>query len=601
MLRIDRSACVRIFGVVAMMAIAMSVTAQGPDAERQFRKWASERVDMLTTHRDPARRAEAAEYLGSFTYPDVIAALAAALEDPDARVRAAAAGSRWESGQASLSARASLVRALDDPAASVAIRAAGALQMLGMPESELVRTRRRVFETQDVSSVDRYMAARGLIGQMPPAALLSPILQFLENAAMPRPSSAKSIAQRESLESAVNTLNRLAKTGNRSLIAPMQDAARVARHSQPAVLDALALFNPKPDGWVAFLMDFLESPNPKVRHASLVLLGKEVREKDVALWAPRAAQRLRDPDESVRGEAVWALGRAGGLAALQVEAVVALLADPDAGMRRRAVATLGEMGDKVQPVTAAAKARVAQSARAPLAAMAESDPDADVRAEARKTLAKIGSGGPSPGPVATVEPHALREARRGDGASRGDEASAVALLRERKIAMEPGSYFQALAATDVAVVRAFLDAGMSASDPVAGSGPPLVVALQAGEACAPAVRPTKADTTALVRLLLERKADANRGDANGFTPLMAAAMKGCDRGVMKLLIGAGAKVGATNKMGLSAFEMGLFYGHDGLEELIAGGYRLPPDKAKLYETTYAQKPTVLGLVRKAAK
>jgi hypothetical protein len=70
---------------------------------------------------------------------------------------------------------------------------------------------------------------------------------------------------------------------------------------------------------------------------------------------------------------------------------------------------------------------------------------------------------------------------------------------------------------------------------------------------------------------------------------------------MKLLIGAGAKVGATNKMGLSAFEMGLFYGHDGLEELIAGGYRLPPDKAKLYETTYAQKPTVLGLVRKAAK
>ncbi len=101
--------------------------------------------------------------------------------------------------------------------------------------------------------------------------------------------------------------------------------------------------------------------------------------------------------------------------------------------------------------------------------------------------------------------------------------------------MESGSYFQALAGTDVPVVRAFLDAGMSASAPVADSGPPLVVMLQVGDACAPSVRPTKADTKALVKLLLERGADANRGDGNGFTPLMAASMKGCDREVMKLL------------------------------------------------------------------
>jgi ankyrin repeat protein len=142
---------------------------------------------------------------------------------------------------------------------------------------------------------------------------------------------------------------------------------------------------------------------------------------------------------------------------------------------------------------------------------------------------------------------------------------------------------------------------MSASDPVPGSGPPLVVALQVGAACAPGERPTKGDTKALIQLLLERKADANRADANGFTPLMAAAMKGCDRAVMKQLIGAGAKVGATNKTGLSAFEMGLFYGHDGLEELIAGGYRLSAEKAKLYAATYAQKPAVLALIKKAAK
>lgn len=597
----------RIVFAILVATTAMPVHAQSADAERQFRQWATESVEALTS-RDADKRLEAARYLGSYTYPDVIAALATALSDTDARVRAAAAGSLWESGKASAPARPQLVRALDDPAPPVVVRAAGALQMLGMAQAELVAPRKRVFETPGVANVDRYMAARGLIGHVAPGALLPTVLEFLERAAVPRPSSAQSIAQRESFEGAIDTVQRLAKTGDRALIAPMQEAARTARYSQPPLLQALALFDPKPEGWTTFLVGFLDVPNAKTRQASLSLLGKQVRERDVAIWAPRAAERLRDPDELVRGEAVWTLGRAGGLAASQVDAVVAVLGDPDASMRRRAAATLGEMGDKMQPVTAAAKTRVAQSARGPLASLAEGDPDADVRAEAKSALAKLDTRSTAPGSVATTvppsapnapstpsAPGATRDARR------GDEASAVALLRERKITMEPGSYFQALAATDVSVVRAFLDAGMSPSDSVAGSGPPLVVALQAGDACAPTERPTKPDTKAVVQLLLERRADAGRGDANGFTPLMAAAMKGCDRAVMKLLIGAGAKVAATNKMGLSAFELGLFSGHDGLDELIAAGYRLPPDKVKMYETAFAQKPAVLALVRKAAK
>jgi len=80
---------------------------------------------------------------------------------------------------------------------------------------------------------------------------------------------------------------------------------------------------------------------------------------------------------------------------------------------------------------------------------------------------------------------------------------------------------------------------------------------------------------------------------------MAASMKGCDREVMKMLIVAGAKIGAKNPAGLSAFDMGLYSGHDGLEELIAAGYRLLPDKAKGYEKAFAEKPAVLALVRKA--
>ena len=467
--------------------------------------------------------------------------------------------------------------------------------MLGMTDAELVPARRRVFDTPGIPGSDRYMAARGLIGYAPPLTLLFPVLEFLERAATPRPAAKDAIAERESYESAVTALYRLVKTGDRALIGPLTDATRTARNSQVVLLSALGMFDPKPEGWTLLLVGYLDAHDPKARYTALTLLGKETREKDVQIWAPRVAGLLRDPDSSVRSEALWTLGRAGGLAAAQVDAVVMFLNDSDPAMRRRAVATIGEMGDKTQAVTAAAKTHVAERGRAAVAAMAESDPDADVRAEAKSTLSKLGGEATSAGSAASPQAAATR------GANPPGEANAVALLRERKITMDSGSYFQALAATDVIVVRAFLDAGMSASAPVAGSGPPLVVALQTGDACAPGARPTKADTKAMIKLLLERGADANGAGANGFTPLMAAAMKSCDREVMKLLIGAGAKVGATNPMGLSAFDIGLFAAGDGLEELIAAGYRLPPDKAKAYEKAYADKPAVLALVRRATR
>jgi hypothetical protein len=70
---------------------------------------------------------------------------------------------------------------------------------------------------------------------------------------------------------------------------------------------------------------------------------------------------------------------------------------------------------------------------------------------------------------------------------------------------------------------------------------------------------------------------------------------------MRTLIASGAKVDAAGKTGLTAFEQGLVSGHDGLEELIAAGYRLPPEKAKALEQAYAAKPASLALVRKAAR
>ncbi|MEO8133210.1 MAG: HEAT repeat domain-containing protein [Betaproteobacteria bacterium] len=585
------------FIAAAMLLVATAAHAQSDSARKQFRQWADERVEVLKKSRNGDERVSAAEYLGGFKYPDVIAALDTALSDPDPRVRAAAAGSLWKSGEAAEPARANLVKALDDPAPQVVVRAAGALQTLGVSQADLVPARSRVFAMPGVSVTDRYLAARGVIGYVPPLSLLAPIVEFLERAATPRTSSSQSIADRETLEGAVSAIERLVKTGDRSLIVPMVEATRNARSSQAALLKALDQFDPRPDGWTVLLVGYLDARDPKVRQAALVLLGKQTSDKDVAIWAPQAATLLRDPDSSVRGEALWSLGRAGGLAAAEVDAVVAMLGDPDADVRRRAAETIGEMGDRTQAITAAAKVRVDERARPSLTALMERDPDVNVRSEAKRSLAKL-SGDTS---AVTLPGPATDPARAARIVNPSAEASGVALLRERKITMDSGSWFQALFRADVSVVRAFLDAGYSSSAPVAGNGPPLVVALQVGNACAPNVRPSKADIKALVKLLLERGADANGAGANGFTPLMAAAMTGCDREVIKMLIVAGAKVGTTNPAGLSAFDMGLYSGHDGLEELIMAGYRLPPEKVKGYEKAYADKPAALVLVRKAAR
>ena len=68
-----------------------------------------------------------------------------------------------------------------------------------------------------------------------------------------------------------------------------------------------------------------------------------------------------------------------------------------------------------------------------------------------------------------------------------------------------------------------------------------------------------------------------------------------------MLLKAGAKVDAKNASGLTAFEMGLWSGHDGLEEFIAAGYRLPPDKAKMYLEGYKDRPAAQAMIRKATR
>ncbi|MBL8523654.1 MAG: HEAT repeat domain-containing protein [Betaproteobacteria bacterium] len=563
---------------VLACTLACTLTTHAQDADKLFRQWAEERMQILVKEKDPKERAKAAEYLGGSKYPDANAALGVALSDSDVSVRAAAAAALWKSGKGAEPARAQLMKALDDPAPQVAMNAAGALQTLGVKPEELVPARQRALAAPDASRYIRFIAARGLIDLAPPLSLLEPMLAFLDQSA-----ASRSDAGKHNTGLAEKALANLVETKDRALIPPLQEALQRAQHGQAVLLKTLAKFEPKPDAFTATLLPFLDAREPAVREAALDLLGAQRNEDDVSTWAPRVAAMLSDADRNVRWRAAWNLGKPGGLAAREIDRLVTALSDSDVSVRRAAARSIGEIGEAKQAVVAIAKNNVAERARPALMSAAEKDSDSEVRSAASEALKKLVEK-PLP-----IPPNASAE------------AAGMRLLRERDTTFESGGYFRALTAPDVPLIRAFLDGGMSVSGDLDGVGPPLRAALFGGRGCSPKQRPTKAEVKHMLRLLIERGADVNAGDTHGNTPLSEAASKGCDRETIKILLAAGAKIGATNAAGLTAFEMGLYSGHDGLEELIAAGYRLTPEKAKAYAQGYAANPAALALIKKATK
>lgn len=556
-------------------------------SEKFIEEGRKEKVRALSS-RNADERLDAVEFFSGQRDPDSVAALGRALSDPDARVRQAAASGLWRIEKDAEPARAQLVKALDDADPNVAARAAGALQAMGMKETELAAPRRRVLDSRAASDSSRFLVARNLVGEEPPIKLLYPMLTYLE-------ANARGSEQRDNVELAQQALEHLVKQSqDRSLVEPLVAEVRKAKPGQAILVRTLGFFQPKPERWAETLVGVLDSSQPRAPYAALGQMRDLRQERDVRVWAPRAAAMLRHPDSSVRSEALWALGAAGGLAAAETDSVVAALADGNESVRRSAARALGEMGERNQAVPAAAKARVAMAARPALTTAMESDGNADVRSEAKSALAKLGAGGTPPigAPAGPAVPNYTENAP-------GSEAGGMALLRSRKVSFEPTSFFRALSEQDVALVRAFLDAGMSAKDPLLDMGPPIRVMIFSGTACDPRERPTKPGTKELVKLLIDRGADVNGSDKNGNTPLSEAASKGCDRELIRLLIKAGAKINATNAAGLTPFEMGLWMGHDGLEELIAAGYRLPAAKVKDYNTGYKDRPASLAMIRKA--
>lgn len=138
-------------------------------------------------------------------------------------------------------------------------------------------------------------------------------------------------------------------------------------------------------------------------------------------------------------------------------------------------------------------------------------------------------------------------------------------------------------AGDAGTAALLLDAGARPDEPDALGTTPLLAAIDAGNAL-------------LAALLLDRGADPDRperapdGDGSGEPPLIAAVA--CEAGdVVRLLLGAGANVGARDELGRTALHHAADFGDaDSVKVLLKAGARADvPDAAGDTPLTLAQK------------
>jgi hypothetical protein len=202
--------------------------------------------------------------------------------------------------------------------------------------------------------------------------------------------------------------------------------------------------------------------------------------------------------------------------------------------------------------------------------------------------------------LAAVQPIRAEQAPPSAGAGLAADAEAKArgraYLRERNIEFEPGQFMVAVRELDEGAVTAFVDAGLSADGPPAGSDQtPLEHLLM--YACG-GERERPAEVTSMVELLIAKGADVNRPNVVEITPLMHAGQ--CSRPVVRALLSAGARMDARDQQGLTPFDHALPTGEDAITELVANGFRLPPGRSKELLAAYRGMPLPLALVRKAS-
>jgi HEAT repeat protein len=646
------AASLLLLAALAVALLGAPPPAAADDTLDKLQARALERYLKDLGSRSAETRRDAADGLGGYEEAQAVAALAGALSDEDSGVREAAAGSLWETGEAAAAARPALERVLTDPEPGVRVRAAGALEAMDVDPATLVEARRSV--ARDGDWFDQALAARDLIGHVPPAELVGPVLDSIRRT----PEGSRSaFADPEDEFSGASVLEPLAGANDPAVTAGLAAALTDPAMPRVALVDALAPVEPEPDGWAPTLVGLSRDRDPELRRAVAEALELRAgRAGGASGWPDGVKHLLDDPDHDVRYAAVEALGAAGGEAAGAATKLAALSAPgPDESVRSAAVRALGEIGDAAEPFDRSVKAEVARVAGPALLAIVDAPGDEDlrraaidsyvqlavepsvaatelariasgsypdwVRITATRNIGKLGRDGQKSLPVLErleSDPESLissaarssrEEILRGASTppapapaaatarAGGDVAAAQAWLREHGREFTQDDFYRALVEADADAVTAFLEAGMSAGDAGTTGMPPLHHALMF--ACTYGVRPSSEAAHRIVAELLAHGADPNALDEMG-NPALHRAAGTCDGGIIAKLITAGADVNAVNSTGLSAFSLVLALSDiEAAEAMLAGGFRYGSAEAALAREWYLDDPVRRRLIERA--
>ena len=143
--------------VVALAAVVLAAGAPAARAADDPHQEAQKLIKKLAKEKDPRFRAMAARDLGRLKVPEAVPALAAALKDKDASVRADSAKALREMGEAAADAKPELQEALLDSDGMTVWYAASALHGMGVVRTDLMPAYRRLL--QDPSCDMRTSAA----------------------------------------------------------------------------------------------------------------------------------------------------------------------------------------------------------------------------------------------------------------------------------------------------------------------------------------------------------------------------------------------------------------------------------------------------------
>lgn len=621
----------------------------------KLRAKALERYVKDLGSRNVETRRDAARGLSGYDEAQAVAALASALADSDDGVREAAASSLWKTGAEASAARPALESALRDRSPAVRVQAAGALEAMGADPAAMVESRRSVLEDGDW--FDQALAARDLVGHMPPAELVGPVLDSIRRTP---PGSRARFADPEDEFSGASVLDRLTGTGDSVVVAGLRAALDEPGMPKAALIDALAPVEPEPARWVDALAAAARDGDPKVRRAAAEALQERAkRPEGGAGWPERVLHLLDDGDRGVKWAAVDALGAAGGAAYAAAPGLARVVQSrEDDGLRRAAARALGAIGDRAEPFDRGLKEQVAAVAAPALLAVVQADGDEDVRAEATEAyvglavepvvqaakLAELAEGryptrvrvhavraigdlgraaeGAIPALerlaqdpeslVSSAAAYGIEQIRRGvavpaaaearpagqrPAAADADAQAALAWLRREGVDLTQDSLYRAIVERNAEAVENLLTAGVSASDAGTTGMPPLHHALMS--ACDYGVRPTSDEARRIVAAMLAHGADPNGLDEQGNPALMRAAGV-CDAAVIGKLVAAGADIQAKNAANMTAFAVMVAMGDsEGAGALLDAGFRFSPEDAESVREWFTDDPAKRKLLERA--